>query len=379
MKPTLVQFKDLLTEAVSGQFGPNWKILLEECVEEYCRGDGNKPGLKPQTFGFKGHGKFGLDWADEDIQTIAQNVFEEAIAPRNQHVSIGMKARDAQHVKGMLNISVRWQVLKLRAKTVDRNVVENLKGMLKDDHGITLPMGKSIDDPLHQARLIAIKENFPAPRWRKEGALNRDGKPYTRLPKVFKDSDLRKIAGQIAAMNPLPTQSELWEIVGEVLGSHEGTQEFNAELIDSMEDWRDPVSRGQRQSSAAITGSTYSEAGQSNAKMDFSDIFRQLPQDERERIQMLAVEFVETLSSRERKAIELAQLSSFSNLSQMDQANALGLSQPSEIFNLYRGVGRKTEEFIQTQNLLLEDQDLLHRAVMVVLCPSPHWPSSDEE
>jgi hypothetical protein len=375
MRSSLIALKDLIDEAANGIFGPNWKTLLMECVEEYCKGS----FIKPQTYGFRGHGKDLREWSDSDLEEIATIVFTTDLAPNNQHLTIINKARNVPHVKGMLIRSIIWRLHKLRPNTVNENVVRNISDTLKEKHKIKLPDGLPIIDPTHEAELRAIKESFPTPRWRAPGAVNRNGEPYKRLPKVFTDSAIEKIAEQISSMAQRPTKGEIWQMVGEVLGSHEGTQEFNAALVDAMESWEVSEDANYVSGFPAITGSTPGGEVQTSEKTDFSDILRKIPMRERERIQVLAEEFVATLSPVQMKAIELTQHAEFRSLSKMDQADALGLADPTEITLVFEDVRKQTEEFINQKNLTNEDQELLQHTIMVVVCPPTHWRPRDEE
>ena len=372
MSPSLVKFRDLVDECDRGKFGPNWTVLLEECVEEHCRGR----RIKPQTHGFKGHGKSGWEWDDKDLEEIAFSVFSKDIAPSNQHITIINKTTNISQVKSMLKRSITWRLCKDRPRTVNFNVVENLKRMLKDNHKVTLPFTEPSLDPTHIKKLEELKKMFPPPRWRKAGAVNRNGEPYTNLPKVFRDSDLEKIAEKVSAMDPLPTSGELWSVVGEVLGSREGTQEFNSELVESLAD-AEMLTSGSR--SAAITGSTEGETKILEQGPDFSEKLEKLDPEERIRFIDLANALLDLMDSTQRKVIELVQIASFSELSMIDIADAIGVEDPSRVSAILMEVAELTRNFVSHSELDTDEQDLLHRATMFVLSPPRNWPVEIEE
>jgi hypothetical protein len=372
MSPSLISFLDLKEECDKGRFGPNWTVLLEECVEEHCRGR----GLKPQTYGFKGHGSSGWEWDDEDLEEIALNVFTKDIAPRNQHITIIKKASNISQVKGMLKRSITWRLGKDRPRTVNGNVVENLKRMLKENHNITLPVTESNLDPTHIKKLADLKEMFPHPHWRKEGALNRNGEPYTNLPKVFRDSDLEKIAQKISSIDPLPTSGELWSVVGEVLGSKEGTQEFNSELVETLAEAEVETSGS---TGLAITGSTEGGTTILEQGPNFSEKLEKLDSGERIRFVELAKALIDQMDSTQRKVIEMVRIAGFSELSRVDIADAIGVEDPSRVSGILMEVANLTQEFVKESELDQDEQELLQWATMFVLNPPRNLPFEIEE
>ena len=367
MSPSLVSFRDLVDECASGEFGPNWTLLMEECVEELCRGR----RFKPQTYGFRGHGSSGWEWADEDLEEIALNVFNKDIAPRNQHISIIKKASSISQVKSMLKRSIAWRLFKDRPRTVNGNVVENLKRMLQENHKVTLPVTESNLDPTHIKKLAELKEMFPPPKWRKEGALNRDGQPYKNLPKVFRDSDLEKIAEKISSMDPLPTSGELWGVVGEVLGSKECTQEFNSELVEILAEAEIETSGS---AGAAITGSK--EGGTTILELgpNFSEKIEKLEPGERIRFVDLANALLDKMDATQRKVIEMVKVAAFSELSMVDIADAIGVEDPSRVSGVLLEVANLTREFVSQSELDKDEQELLEWATMFVLNPPRNLP-----
>ena len=367
MSPSLISFRDLVDECDKGRFGPNWTVLLEECVEEHCRGR----GLKPQTYGFKGHGSSGWEWDDEDLEEIDLSVFNKDIAPNNQHIMIIKKASNISQVKGMLKRSIIWRLGKDRPRTVNGNVVENLKRMLKEKHKVTLPVTESNLDPTHIKKLADLKEMFPLPRWRKEGAVNRNGQPYTNLPKVFRDSDLEKIAEKISSMDPLPTSGELWSVVGEVLGSKEGTQAFNSELVETL---ADAETETPGSADAAITGSTEGGTTILEPGPNFSDKLEKLDSGERIRFVGLANALLDQMDSTQRKVIEMVKIAGFSELSMVDIADAIGIQDPSRVSEILMEVASLTREFVSQSELDNDEQELLQWATMFVLNPPRNLP-----
>ena len=393
MSPTLVLFSDLIAEAKSGIFGPNWKVLLEECVSEYCRGR----KLRPQTYGFKGHGASGWEWDDSDLQEIAERVFIKDIAPNNQHLAISQKASNVSQVKAMIKRSIAWRMYKDRPRSVNGSVVENLKRMLKEKHSISLSAGDAVPDPKHIEELKELEQIFPTPRWRKEGAVKSDGTPFIRLPKVFKDADLAKVAEKISKMDPLPNSNEIWGVVGKVLGSKEGTQEFNSDLVDTIEEvMREeeafdslhtgntsrrvkPKITGSKQGEAKITGSKEGDGKNTDLSLELFSKLEKLSASERNRFQNLADELVSSLNAGQRKALQMAQDGSLIELSKADIADALGLADENEVGTVLLEVADKTRKFVESAGLDEEEQDLLQRATLASIRPPSNWPTEIEE
>ena len=227
--------------------------------------------------------------------------------------------------------------------------------------------------------------------------MKSDGTPFIRLPKVFKDADLAKVAEKISKMDPLPNSNEIWGVVGKVLGSKEGTQEFNSDLVDTIEEvMREeeafdslhtgntsrrvkPKITGSKQGEAKITGSKEGDGKNTDLSLELFSKLEKLSASERNRFQNLADELVSSLNAGQRKALQMAQDGSLIELSKADIADALGLADENEVGTVLLEVADKTRKFVESAGLDEEEQDLLQRATLASIRPPSNWPTEIEE
>ena len=369
-----ITLKELESEAfsTSDSFGPCWKSLLDEVTFNVIKGN----RYHPQNSGFFGYGETGVDWSDEDILRVKSSTFQNQIRINNSHLNIVLKAKNVSHVKGILGDKVKDELSRLRIRTVDENTLDVLKEILKKEFNIVLPTTGASLDPNHLAEiqnLILLFRTFKQ-RWRPEGALNREGQPYTRLPKLFFESDLRKSANFISGMTFLPTSGEMWDVLREIIDKKEGSQAHLKEKLTRAQDG---------DSYSAIAPSSHIEASSRRLKTDITDILDIVPGEERQRLAEPTQEFVGLLTDEERNWIVNAYASKnsvlFRGASTELQVEAVGVENPEALIQVMMGIKEKSSS-VQTRFSLTEEEVAAMASLSVMFIDPPsHYIVIDEE
>jgi hypothetical protein len=339
-KLTLEELSDE-TYKNSNSFGPIWRSLLDEVTYNVAR------KRHPQNYGFFGYGESGYEWSDDDIIQLQISTLNNQILPNNSHVKIIALASNISNVKGVLGRKVQDELSRIRIRSVDENTFDNLKKILKEKYNIVLPTSGSTGGAQHEKEIKDLEALFRTfkQHWRLEGQVGRTGKTYTRLPKLFKLTDLEKASAAIAAMSSLPVTGEIWDLLRRVIDVREGSQAYLEEKLN----------RQQAQSVGnppnAITPSSHTEgeySGQSNR--DISDNMLDYKQYEP------AVKQLESLISLQEglwlvKVYDREYAEEYLAAHPELQAESLGLQNQDDLGNLIESLEKKA-------NIVREEHDL---------------------